>query len=258
MAVAVVALSVLCGWYAVNLAMGRLADNSAGWLDSLEPVHGQWVSRTGFAEDGSTPWTTPVRVTLDGDELRFDVGCNRLSAIVTVEDHRLHSEQGVVATEIGCPPEVAATEAWLVALVADSAQVQLKGSTEGEMFSLDTDAGWIGFLRDPGPATRAVDSVAGANRRCARGAVRCVLNTGSHQWLHRVVHPGTPQIGRVDRRRQEALGPGSTCAALARASDGRTCSMSATMSRTSGTASSTVTSARAPTRPCLRRYSEWG
>jgi len=200
-AVAVVALSVLCGWYAVNLAMGRLADNSAGWLDSLEPVHGQWVSRTGFAEDGSTPWTTPVRVTVDGDELRFDVGCNRLSAIVTVEDHRLHSEQGVVATEIGCPPEVAATEAWLVALVADSAQVQLKGSTEGEMFSLDTDAGWIGFLRDPGPATRAVDSVAGANRRCARGAVRCVLNTGSHQWLHRVVHPGTPQIGRVDRRR---------------------------------------------------------
>lgn len=103
MAVAVVALSVLCGWYAVNLAMGRLADNSAGWLDSLEPVHGQWVSRTGFAEDGSTPWTTPVRVTVDGDELRFDVGCNRLSAIVTVEDHRLHSEQGVVATEIGVP-----------------------------------------------------------------------------------------------------------------------------------------------------------
>ena len=200
-AVAVVALSVLGGWYAVNLAMGRLADNSAGWLDSLEPVHGQWVSRTGFAEDGSTPWTTPVRVTVDGDELRFDAGCNRLSAIVTVEDHRLHSEQGVVATEIGCPPEVAATEAWLVALVADSAQVQLKGSTEGDMFSLNTDAGWIGFLRDPGPATRAVDSVAGANRRCARGAVRCVLNTGSHQWLHRVVHPGTPQIGRVDRRR---------------------------------------------------------
>ena len=147
MAVAVVALSVLGGWYAVNLAMGRLADNSAGWLDSLEPVQGQWVSRTGFAEDGSTPWTTPVRVTLDGDELRFDVGCNRLSTTVTVEDHRLHSEQGVIATEIGCPPEVAATEAWLVALVADSAQVQLKGSTEGDMFSLNTDAGWIGFLR---------------------------------------------------------------------------------------------------------------
>jgi hypothetical protein len=34
-AVAVVALSVLGGLYAVNLAMGRLADNNAGWLDSL-------------------------------------------------------------------------------------------------------------------------------------------------------------------------------------------------------------------------------
>lgn len=146
-AVAVVALLVLAGLYAVNLAMGRLADNSAGWLDSLEPVQGQWVSRTGFADDGSTPWTTPVRVTVDGDELRFDVGCNRLSAIVTVQDHRLHAEQGVVTTEIGCPPEVAVTEAWLAALVADSAQVQLKGSTQGDMFSLNTDAGWIGFLR---------------------------------------------------------------------------------------------------------------
>jgi hypothetical protein len=146
-AVAVVALSVLGGLYAVNLAMGRLADNNAGWLDSLEPVQGQWVSRTGFAYDGSSPWRTPVRVTVDGGELRFDVGCNRLSATVTVEDQRLHAEHGVVTTEKGCPPAVAATEAWLAALVTDHAQVQLKGSTEGDMFSLNTDAGWIGFLR---------------------------------------------------------------------------------------------------------------
>jgi hypothetical protein len=146
-AVAIVTLVVLGGLYAVNLAMGRLADNSAGWLDSLEPVQGQWVSRTGFASDGSTPWTAPVTVTVDGDELRFDVGCNRMSATVTVEEHRLHSEEGVVTTEIGCPPEVAISEAWLAALVTDRAQVQLKGSTEGDMFSFNTDAGWIGFLR---------------------------------------------------------------------------------------------------------------
>ncbi len=144
---AVGVLSVLGGLYAVNLAMGRFADNSAGWLDSLEPVQGQWVSSTGFAYDGSAPWTAPVAVTVDGDELRFDVGCNRLSATVTVEDHRLRAEDGVVTTGILCPPGAAATEAWLAALVADSAQVQLKGSTEGDMFSLNTDAGWIGFLR---------------------------------------------------------------------------------------------------------------
>jgi heat shock protein HslJ len=146
-ALAVVALVVLGGLSAVNLAMGRVADNSAGWLDSLQEVQGQWVSHTGFAYDGSTPWTAPVRVTVDGDELQFDAGCNRISATVTVENNRLHSEEGVVTTEIGCPPEVAATEAWLAALVADRAQVQLKGSTEGDMFSLNTDAGWIGFLR---------------------------------------------------------------------------------------------------------------
>lgn len=144
---AVVAFFVAGGVAVISLAQRDGADDSAGWLDSLEPVQGQWVSHAGFAYDGSSPWTAPVRVTVEGDELRFDVGCNRMSATVTVRDHRLHSEQGVVTTEIGCPPDVAATEAWLSALVADGAQVQLMGSTEGEMFSLDTDAGWIGFLR---------------------------------------------------------------------------------------------------------------
>lgn len=131
----------------MNRVMGRLADNSAGWLDSLDPVQGQWVSRTGFASDGSTAWTAPVMLTVDGDELRFDVGCNRMSATVTVEEHRLHSERGVATTYMRCPPEVATNEDWLAALVADRAQVQLKGSTEGDMFTFNTDAGWIGFLR---------------------------------------------------------------------------------------------------------------
>ena len=145
--VVVGALLAVGGVYAVNLAMGRLGENSAGWLDSLDEVQGQWVSRTGFADDGSTPWTAPVRLTVTRDEVQFTAGCNRLSAIVAIEDHRLAAEQGVVATEIGCPPEIAATEAWLTALVADGAQVQLKGSTEGEMFTFNSDAGWIGFLR---------------------------------------------------------------------------------------------------------------
>ena len=70
------------------------------------------------------------------------------AALVAVEDHRIRSEGGVTRTEMGCPPEVAAHEAWLAALVDDHAQVQLTGSTEGMMFSLDSDAGWIGFLRD--------------------------------------------------------------------------------------------------------------
>ena len=145
---AVVAIVVLGGAYAVRLALHRAADEDAGWLDSLEPVQGQWVSRTGFAYDGSAPWTVPVRVSVDGDELRFDAGCNRMTATATVEDHRLQSAQGVMSTLIGCPPEVAAHEAWIAALVADHAQVQLKGSTQGLMFSLNSDAGWIGFVRD--------------------------------------------------------------------------------------------------------------
>lgn len=144
---AAVVLVVVGGLYAVRLTLVRAADDGAGWLDSLETVQGQWVSRTGFAYDGSTPWTVPVNLEVAGDELRFDVGCNRMGATVTVRDHRLRSENGVISTRMGCPPEVAAHEAWLSALVADRAQVQLKGSIEGDMFSLNTDAGWIGFIR---------------------------------------------------------------------------------------------------------------
>ncbi|WP_404386048.1 META domain-containing protein [Knoellia locipacati] len=144
---AVVVFVVVGGLYAVRLTLVRAADDGAGWLDSLQPVQGQWVSRTGFAYDGSTPWTVPVNLSVEGDQLQFDVGCNRMTATVTVEEHRLRSEQGVAATRMGCPPDIAAHEAWLAALVADRAQVQLKGSTEGDMFSLNTDAGWIGFIR---------------------------------------------------------------------------------------------------------------
>ena len=70
-AVVVVALLALGGLYAVNLAMSRTADNSAGWLDSLDEVQGQWVSRSGFADDGSTPWTAPITLTVTRDELPF-------------------------------------------------------------------------------------------------------------------------------------------------------------------------------------------
>ena len=148
-ALALVLATVLVGVaYAVRVTLGRGTDREAGWLDSLDPVQGRWVSHSGFAYDGSSPWTAPVRLSVDGDELRFDVGCNRMNAVVTVEDHRIRSEGGVTTTEIGCPPEVAAHEAWLAALVDDHAQVQLTGSTEGMMFSLNSDAGWIAFLRD--------------------------------------------------------------------------------------------------------------
>lgn len=147
-AVAAAVLLVLVGaLYAVRLTLVTASDDGAGWLDSLESVQGQWVSSAGFAYDGSTPWTVPVTLDVEGDLLRFDVGCNRMSATVTVKDRRLRSEHGVATTRMACPPEVTAHEAWLTALVSDRAQVQLKGSTEGDMFSLNTDAGWIGFIR---------------------------------------------------------------------------------------------------------------
>jgi len=144
---AVLAVVALGAAYAVQRNVGGAPDEDAGWLDSLADVQGEWVSSVGFARDGSSPWTAPVHLAVEGDRLRLDAGCNTMTGNVTVDDHRLDAGRGLATTEIGCPPDVAATEAWLSAMVAARPQVSLKGSTEGPMFAFDSDAGWIGFVR---------------------------------------------------------------------------------------------------------------
>ena len=145
--VGLVSTVLVGGLYAVWTTRDRASDSDAGWLSSLATVQGEWVSHAGFAYDGTEPWTAPVRLTITGGELRLHAGCNHLSAEVTIEDHRLQAAGGVVSTEMGCPPEPGARDAWLAALVDDRATVQLKGSTDGPMLAFDTDAGWIGFIR---------------------------------------------------------------------------------------------------------------
>lgn len=145
--VGLVSAVLICGAYAVWSTRDDASANDAGWLDSLGSVQGEWVSNVGFSYDGTEPWTAPVRLTISGDELRLYAGCNHLNAKVTLRDHRLSAGDGVVSTEIGCPAELAARDAWLAALVDDHATVQRKGSTDGPMLAFDTDAGWIGFIR---------------------------------------------------------------------------------------------------------------
>ncbi len=147
-AVATGALSaLLLAFAAWSWSGSRWNENDAGWLDSLESVQGQWVSAAGFAYDGSKPHTAPVTLTVDGDRIRLHAGCNSMAARVEVRDHRLYADGGVATTEIGCDAVRHARDAWLAAMIDDHATIQLKGSTEGPMFMLDTDAGWIGFLR---------------------------------------------------------------------------------------------------------------
>lgn len=143
----VIVALLLGGAYAVWSTRDRESASEAGWLNSLKSVQGEWVSSVGFAYDGTEPWTAPVRLTVSGDELRLHAGCNHLRAEVTIKDHRVSATSGIVTTEIGCTPELAARDGWLVALLEDHATVQLKGSTDGPMLALDTNAGWIGFIR---------------------------------------------------------------------------------------------------------------
>lgn len=146
--IGVVSGLLLAGAYAVWATRDRASENDAGWLDSLDTVQGAWVSNDGVAYDGTEPWTTPVLLTITGDELRLHAACNHLSAQVTLEDHRLSAVDGIVSTKIGCSPELAARDAWLAALISDRASVQLKGSTEGprtcQRLLMDS---WVGGQR---------------------------------------------------------------------------------------------------------------
>ena len=135
------AVAVATGWRSTSNA------NDAGWLDSLEDVQGRWVSVAGFAYDGTTPWTVPVTLTVDGTSIGLYADCNHIGATVAVREHRLHADGGVAMTAMGCDPVRHARDAWLAALIEDHATIQLKGSTEGPMLVLDTNAGWIGFVR---------------------------------------------------------------------------------------------------------------
>jgi heat shock protein HslJ len=134
-------VAVATGWRSTSNA------NGAGWLDSLDDVQGRWVSVAGYAYDGSTPWTVPVTLTVNGDSIGLYGDCNHLGATVDVKDHRIHADGGVAMTEMGCDQARHARDTWLAALVEEHATIQLKGSTQGPMLMLDTDAGWIGFLR---------------------------------------------------------------------------------------------------------------
>lgn len=129
-----------------------IGTNDAGWLDSLDDVQGVWVSTAGHAADGTTPWTVPVSLWVDGDDLRLRADCNHIGATVEIRDHRLYADGGAVMTEMGCDPERHATDAWLAALIEQHATIQLKGPT----LMLDTDAGWIGFERGPALPTTGV------------------------------------------------------------------------------------------------------
>ncbi len=158
--VALLVVAVVGGAFVAWSAFGSRSNaNDAGWLDSLDSVQGRWVSRAGYAYDGTTPWTAPVTLTVDGDRLGFDAGCNHLGAQVAVRDHRLHADGGVATTEMGCTPALHARDAWVAALVDDHATIQLKGSTEGPMLMLDTNAGWVGFIRaaQPSPSPSVSD-----------------------------------------------------------------------------------------------------
>lgn len=145
--VAVLAVAALGSTYAVSRTIDRAPAEDPGWVDSLDEVQGEWVSSTGFARDGSTPWTLPIRLSIDGERVSLNAGCNTMAVRASVDDHRLRPEGQHSTTLVGCDPAAEARDGWVAGLVFGGPQMSLKGSTEGRMLALDSDAGWIGFVR---------------------------------------------------------------------------------------------------------------
>ncbi|WP_084100215.1 META domain-containing protein [Knoellia flava] len=142
----VVALVGLGSAYAVSRALDRAPTEDAGWVDSLDEVQGEWVSSTGFARDGSTPWALPIRLSIVGERVSLNAGCNTMAVHASVDDHRLRPSGQHSMTAMDCAPAAEARDRWVAGLVFGGPQVSLKGSTEGRMLALDSDEGWIGFV----------------------------------------------------------------------------------------------------------------
>lgn len=70
---------------------------------------------------------TAVRLAFDGDQMAADAGCNHLSGGYAIEGGVLRA--GTLAgTEIGCPPDLAAQDAWLAEFLAAGPSAGLDGA----------------------------------------------------------------------------------------------------------------------------------
>ena len=146
--IAVVGVAVVAVGAAVFVGVNRSepSDNANGSVAvrDLASIAGEYVS----INDSGTPRPvldgTPVRLVVEDGRIRASAGCNSIQGHADVEGGRLVVD-GLSMTEIGCPPDVAAQEEWVVAMLQARPRLELSGP----YLSLLWDDHWLGLSSDP-------------------------------------------------------------------------------------------------------------
>jgi heat shock protein HslJ len=141
--VALVAAAVVAvGWWVSE----RSTDNANGSVvvRDLRTVVGQYVSVNDVHAPAPVLAELPVRLTVAKDRISAHAGCNSMQGSARVKDGRLVVSD-LAVTEIGCPPDVAAQEQWVLTML----QARPRIERSGPYLSLSWDGYWLGLSSDP-------------------------------------------------------------------------------------------------------------
>jgi heat shock protein HslJ len=110
---------------------------------SLKAIAGEYVSVNDTGAPAPLLDGLPVRLTVEKDRIRAYAGCNTMQGAARVEDGRL-VVRDLQTTEIGCPPDVAAQERWVVEMLQAGPALE----RSGPYLSLSWAGHWLGLSSD--------------------------------------------------------------------------------------------------------------
>ena len=124
----------------------RSDDNANGSVAvrDLRSVAGTYVSVNDVGAPAPVLAGLPVRITVEPARISAHAGCNAIQGAARVDDGRLLVTD-LAVTEIGCPPQVAAQEQWVLSML--HARPRLERS--GPYLSLSWADHWLGLSSDP-------------------------------------------------------------------------------------------------------------
>jgi heat shock protein HslJ len=124
----------------------RPSDNANGSVAvrQLTAIAGEYVSVNDTGAPLPVLEAAPVWLVVQKDRISAHAGCNSIQGRAGVDDGRLVVHD-LATTEIGCPPDVAAQEQWVITML--EARPRLERS--GPYLSLLWDDHWLGLSSDP-------------------------------------------------------------------------------------------------------------
>jgi hypothetical protein len=118
--------------------------NGSVSVRDLGSIVGEYVSINDSGAPARVLDALPIRLVVEKDRVIAYTGCNSLQGGARVHDDRLVMSD-LAMTEIGCPPDVAAQEQWVLRML--EARPRLERS--GPYLSLSWDEHWLGLSSDP-------------------------------------------------------------------------------------------------------------